>query len=542
MPSAILLAHIEMWVTELEREVQAFEAAVQEVEEEMEKAEHQEHEAQDNAFSDKDKAREARGDKETSHHSIQHSRLQRLERALEKARQVENLVKAANATLGDALDAASLVVANEHLAENLQPEPAELLSQAIPSVLSESSEPSELPELSEPSEQRPIIKATLISSLSNEQQADLEPLTRGSVILNDRYRIVDVLHSRPRVNLYLAHRLTTTKEQQQGAPVLPLVAIRELVLSGLSPDMQKLVEQAAFEEFVAPGMFGSPRLPGVGDRISIEHGRHYLVMQLRPVRNQQANGQAMAIPLSELLLKNQQWPSWLGAATALAWGIQLCRIVARLHRMGGMLGGLDPATILVDSSGPSDWAPVLLVSWPPALQFWLDAASRATYSQLFPVAVPSRDNPFAAPETFSGQADERSDIYSLGALLYLFFTRYAPIAAALRLSGEQAGQFISMAQEQHGYQPSNGALASEDGGGMALVPPHLFSNAISPELEAILLRALALSPNERFPHAFAMVEALEAIDPARLTSPFAGRIRQDSKVTKALWGLRRHSS
>ncbi len=366
---------------------------------------------------------------------------------------------------------------------------------------------------------------------------------RGSVILNGRYRIVDVLHSRPRVNLYLAHRLTTTKEQQQGAPVLPLVAIRELVLSGLSPGMQKRVEQAAFEEFVAPGMFGSPRLPGVGDRISIEQSRHYLVMQLRPVRNQQTNGQAMAIPLSELLLKNQQWPSWLGAATALAWGIQLCRIVARLHRMGGVLGGLDPATILVDSSGPSDWAPVLLVSWPPALQFWPDAASRAAYSQHFPIAEPSRDNPFAAPETFSGQADERSDIYSLGALLYLFFTRYAPIAATLRLSGEQAGQITSMTQEQHGYQPSNSVLASEDGGGMALVPPHLFSNALSPELEAILLRALALSPNERFPHAFALVEALEAIDPARLTSPYMEhrRIRQDSKVTKALWGLRRHS-
>lgn len=540
MPSAILLAHIELWVTELEREVQAFEAAVQEVEEEMEKAEHEEHEAQENAFSDENKAQEARGDTDPSQRGIQHPRLQRLERALEKARQVENLVKAANATLGDALDAASLVVANEHLAENPQPEPAELLPQAIPPVSSGPSEPSEL---SEPSGQRPIIKATLISSLSNAQQADFEPLTRGSVILNDRYRIVDVLHSRPRVNLYLAHRLTTTKEQQQGAPVLPLVAIRELVLSGLSPDMQKLIEQAAFEEFVAPGMFGSPRLPGVGDRISIEQGRHYLVMQLRPVRNQQANGQAMAIPLSELLLKNQQWPSWLGTATALAWGIQLCRIVARLHRMGGMLGGLDPATILVDSSGPSDWAPVLLVSWPPALQFWPDATSRAAYPQLFPIAEPSGDNPFAAPETFSGQADERSDIYSLGALLYLFFTRYAPIAATLRLTGEQAGQFTSMAQEHHGYQPSNGVLASEDGGGMALVPPHLFSNAISPELEAILLRALALSPNERFPHAFAMVEALEAIDPARLTTPFMEhrRIRQDSKVTKALWGLRRHS-
>lgn len=517
MPSAILLAHIEMWVTELEREVQAFEAAVQEVEEEMEKAEREEH---DRAFPDRNKAWEARGDTDPSQHGIQKARLQRLERALEKAKQVEDLVKAANETLGDALNAANLIVASEHLGENPQPEPA-----ALPSQASLQPVPSRKPEQPE---QQPIIKAMPLPLLPDEQQADLEPLVRGAVILNDHYRIVDVLYSRPRVNLYLAHRLTTTKEQEQGAPVLPLVTIRELVLSGLPPDMQKRVEQAAFEEFVAPGMFGSPRLPGVGDRISIERGRHYLVMQLRPVRNQQAHGHVMAVPLTELLLKNQQWPAWLGAETALAWGIQLCRIVARLHRMGVMPGGLDPATILVDSSGASDWAPVLLVSWPPALQFWPDAASRATCSQIFPIAVSSRDNPFAAPESLGGQADERSDIYSLGALLYLFFTRYAPIAAALRLPGESASQ-VGLSGTVERTEP------------IPLVPPHLFSKAVLPELEAVLLRALALSPNERYPHAFALVEALEAIDPASLSALPAGnrRLRPDAKATKVLWGLRK---
>jgi hypothetical protein len=491
MPSAILLAHIEMWVTELEREVRAFEAAVQEVEVEMEKAEHEV------------------------------LRLPRLERALEKARQIEGLVHAANETLSDALDAAQLVVANEHLSNSLQPEPVALPTQAtqpLPLDISERPEPP--PPQPEQSEQPPIIRATLVFP-SQEQQADLEPLVRGTLILNDRYRIVDVLQSRPRVNLYLAHRLTTTREQEQGAPVLPLVAIRELVLSGLSPDVQKLIEQAAFEEFVAPGMFGSPRLPGVGDRISIERGRHYLVMQLRPVRNQQASGQVMAVPLAELLLKNQQWPAWLGAETALEWGIQLARIVARLHRMGVILGWLNPATILADSSGPSAWAPVLLVSWPPALQFWSDESSRAYARQLFPLDRAERENPFAAPETLDGQADERSDVYALGALLYLFFTRYAPIAASLRQPDGQSGQLT----------------------GMTLVPPHLFSNAIPPELEYVLLRSLALQPDRRYPTVFALVEALESIDLASLKTLPNGnkRIQQDSKATRVLWGLHRRS-
>jgi len=446
-----------MWVTELEREVQAFEAAVEEVEEEMEKAE-----------------QENQGNRD--------ERLQRLERALEKAKQVKGLVNAANTTLNDAIDAAQLVVANERIGD----------------------------------------------------EAGLEPLARGSLVLAGRYRIVEVLHVRPRVNLYLAHRLNTTKEQEQGAATLPLVAIRELVLSGLAPDMQKRVERAAFEEFVAPGMFGSPRLPGVGDRISIERERHYLVMQLRPVRNERQNGHVMAVPLAELLLKNQQWPTWLGVETALEWGVQLCRIVARLRRMGAMLGDLDPATMLVDSSGPAAWAPVLLVSWPPAMQFWPDESSRSFYQQNFPIADSTPENPFAAPEALSGQVDERSDVYSLGALLYLFFTRYAPVAAALRLPDEQP------AQRLNGHHPTDDALTPP--GRMALVPPYLFNSSITSDLEAVLLRALALRPAERFPTVFALVEALEAVDAARLTPAIEQnrRIRQDSKVTKALWGLRKH--
>ncbi len=491
MPSAILLAHIEMWVTELECEVQAFEAAVKEVEEEMEKDE----------------------------------RLQRLERALEKAKQVEGLVHAANTTLNDAIDAARLVVENERIGNYSEAEPTALPSQA--------NQPLQPEQPAQPT----IIKAALTNPLPAGEQADLAlaPLARGSVILNDRYRIVEVLQTRPRVNLYLAHRLNTTKEQEQGAATLPLVAIRELVLSGLSLNMQKRVEQAAFEEFVAPGMFGSPRLPGVGDRISIEHERHYLVMQLRPVRNERQNGHVMAVPLVELLLKNQQWPTWLGVETALEWGVQLCRIVARLHRMGVMLGGLDPAMILVDSGGPAAWAPVLLVSWPPARQFWSDEASRAYYEQIFPIAINSTENSFAAPETLSGHVDERSDVYSLGALLYLFFTRYAPVAASFRLPDEQ-----QPAQGANGHLAPEGAFASP--GGMALVPPHLFNGSITSELEAVLLRALAMRPDERFPTVFALVEALEAVDAARLTPTIEQnrRMRQDSKVTKALWGLRKH--
>ena len=80
--------------------------------------------------------------------------------------------------------------------------------------------------------------------------------------------------------------------------------------------------------------------------------------------------------------------------------------------------------------------------------------------------------------------------------------------------------------------------------GMSFVPPHLLNNRISPRLESILTRALALDPARRFPSAFALVEALESINPdTDFDDPFAtrplSRVRNDSKVTKVLQWVKR---
>src|SRR6202022_1223556 len=146
------------------------------------------------------------------------------------------------------------------------------------------------------------------------------------------------------------------------------------------------------------------------------------------------------VTLAELLLSQRQWPAWLDLEIALEWGMQMCRIVARLHRFGTILGDLDPSTILVDSEGAAQWAPVLLVSWPPPPQFWpasasppagLPAAER--HARIFPAAHLSANKAFAAPEMLNGVCDQRSDVYSMGALLYLLLTRYAPASAASRM-------------------------------------------------------------------------------------------------------------
>lgn len=345
-----------------------------------------------------------------------------------------------------------------------------------------------------------------IASLQNENSSDSNhtnaaaagPLPAGTIILTGQYQVLELLHQRPRVNLYLGRRLPrtgATKPQLEAQE--SLVVIRELVLVGLPRPLQKRVEQAAFEEFVSPAMFGSLRLPGAGDRVRVEEERHYLVMQLRGTHSGKngKNGSSgekerltVAITLTELLLNRRQWPLWLDTETALCWGVQLCRIVARLHRLGLVLGDLDPNTVLVDENGPAEWPPVLLVSWPPAPQFWHSSSTQsdliATWSQIFPIAGILPNNTFAAPETLEAKCDERSDVYSLGAILYLLLTRYAPIAAPHR---------------QHTDS-------------IELIPPRFFNARIPVPLEQVLMCALSLEPAQRYPTVFALIEALEQID------------------------------
>jgi hypothetical protein len=331
-------------------------------------------------------------------------------------------------------------------------------------------------------------------------------LPAGAVILDGKYKLERLLHQRPRVNLYLGRRLPQVDQTIQGhaAPELP-VAIRELVLTGLSPQLHRQIEQAAFEEFVSPAVPGLPRWPGAGDHIRLDGDRHYLVMQLQRMRSER---HPHAITLADLLLIRREWPQWLNMHTALKWGVQLCRIVARLHRLGSILGDLNPSTVLVDRTGTAAWAPALLFAWPPAPHFWpymrTPLAHREHIARVFPIGNISADNPFVAPETLKGTYDESSDVYSLGALLYLLLTGYAPPSAMLRLGGRNQ----TMVTAHSGY-------ASNSLEKIELIPPHFLNVRLPLHLEGVLLRALELDPSWRYTSVFELAEALEAIELVR---------------------------
>ncbi len=344
-----------------------------------------------------------------------------------------------------------------------------------------------------------------VSAATPTQEAG--PLVPGTLICHGRYRLLHLLYSRPRIHLYLARRLPGSPDHSGGEQTL--VVIRELVLTGLAPSVRQNVVRAAFEEFAAPQLFGSTHLPGVGDHLYLEEGRHYLVMQPRQARG---SAPVFAQPLSECLSEE----TVLDLSTALHLGIRLCQTVARLHRLHLYVGELTPALLLIDPQHDAIWAPLLLACWPPAPHFWPGQSkqiARQVIDQIFPSFTPAQveqekeSHPFAAPELFAGQRDACSDVYALGAMLYLLCTGYYPAPAAQRLRVEQTRQTARMTRQARRAQNTSQAAFQDP----TLVAPRQLNSQISPLLEQIFLRALALKPEQRFASARDLAEALESM-------------------------------
>src|SRR2546421_3753912 len=154
------------------------------------------------------------------------------------------------------------------------------------------------------------------------------------------------------------------------------------------------------------------------------------------------------------------------------------------HQQGVIHGDLKLTNILLDTHNTSRHP----MGEPMVTDFGI---SRLLETSTGALGRKELDMPFyISPEQAQGQpANERSDIYSLGVMLYEICTGTRPF---------QGGSPASIREQHISTMPT---------------PPTGMNPNISPALSAVIMRSLAKGPAERFPEAASMVTALaEAID------------------------------
>ncbi len=175
----------------------------------------------------------------------------------------------------------------------------------------------------------------------------------------------------------------------------------------------------------------------------------------------------------------------------------LCDALQYLHDQGVIHRDLKPQNVMIGCDGT-----IRLLDFGLAR----DAESRRVTFHGFTPAMGTPD--YMAPEQVKGKrGDERTDIYSLGAILYEMLTGAAPF------KGDNALAIM------------NARVVGDP------VAPRKLNPSLSPQAEEIVLRAMERDPARRYPSAAAMQAELDLPDHVRLTG------RGDRLEAPAPWKL-----
>ena len=181
-----------------------------------------------------------------------------------------------------------------------------------------------------------------------------------------------------------------------------------------------------------------------------------------------------------------------------AIGAAVCDALAAAHARGLVHRDVKPGNIMLDAGGRVK-----------VMDFGIARADSA--DTLTKTAMVMGTAAYLSPEQARGErADARSDLYSLGCVLHAMLTGEPPF------SGDSA---VAVAGRHLNEDP---------------LPPSRSRRGVPPALDAVVLRALAKDPADRFPDARAMRAALveaagdasptgEATVPPTLPLPAAGR-------------------
>jgi len=243
------------------------------------------------------------------------------------------------------------------------------------------------------------------------------------------------------------------------------VAVKVILTANLTPQALAEYKKRFYREAEAAGRMTHPGVVTIHDMgEDPTSGQPYLVMEY-----------IEGVPLDNMI---EQTPAGLPLAQVLDLGAQVALALDYAHQRGVVHRDIKPANILVTKDGRAKIADFGIAK--------LEGAQLTQTGQL--VGTPA----FMSPEQFSGGGvDARSDIFSLGAVLYESLTGKMPFP------GETVTEII--------YKVVHAPLA----------PARQHNPQLPAEVDVVLSRCLAKDPAQRYQRAQALAADLDNLKAGR---------------------------
>lgn len=281
--------------------------------------------------------------------------------------------------------------------------------------------------------------------------------------LQNRYRVVALLGQGGMGAVYRAWDMRLKKP----------VALKEMIPQpGLDAKTLKELREQFEQEAVILARMEHPNLVDVNDFFE-EGGNAYLAMDY-------VEGESLAEKIGREGIQPEE--------QVITWAEQLLDALSYCHAQGILHRDIKPQNVIIRSDGRA-----VLVDF-GLVKLW-DPDAPQTRTVMRGMGTPE----YAPPEQYDmqvGHTDPRSDLYSLGATLYHAMTGQVPPTATQRVANR-----------------------------VAFRAPRLLNQRISQHLDRVILTAMELPLEFRYPSADAMTEALTQKEPFRpraSASPYPG--------------------
>jgi serine/threonine protein kinase/formylglycine-generating enzyme required for sulfatase activity/dienelactone hydrolase len=299
---------------------------------------------------------------------------------------------------------------------------------------------------------------------------DDSPLTEGSGTVIGRYKLLEEIGEGGMAVVYMA---------QQEKPIRRRVALK---IIKLGMDTKQVI--ARFEaERQALAVMNHPNIAKVFDAGATETGRPYFVMEL-----------VRGISITEYCDKNK-----LSTAERLGLFLQVCNAVQHAHQKGIIHRDLKPLNVMVTLHDGTAVPKVIDFGIAKAINQRLTEKTLFTrYAQM--IGTPAYMSPEQA-EMSGLDVDTRTDIYSLGVLLYELLTGTPPFDAE-RLHSAGYLEMQKIIREEEPTKPSTKLSALRDSltdvAKHRNTKPDLLRKLIRGDLDWIVMKSLEKDRTRRY--------------------------------------------